>query len=1376
MKYHKQIILSLIVLSRAFATSQAQDKILFRHLTRNDGLLHDNVTCIMQDSLGYMWFGSHRGLNRYDGYSIDSYKYENGVINSVYYNRVYSIQTVGHQLWLATEAGLACFDIRTKKFVGYRTENQSDPDFLSKVRVLKRSNDNQLWLISDNQIRLVGIKSSGKENEQPVIYAKKIGNTYSYISDELNPKVATDARGNTWISGKKYLSAYKTDANGGLLFSGNIDNNIGSGVRDICYDNGYLWIIYQDRLAKYKIEKGGNYTLVRQAIFRTSGGVLSLCVDSDYVWVGANEGLFQISKNNSSIPVIEHKHSPFNPYSVGSDINNLFLDRNNNLWVSAWSAGVSYANPRVHFFRTVRYSPFKTSKTNIGSEFISSIHYSKDGHVYMGSKFGGLSSFNIKTKEVIWDYCHSPQLFPSITSIQSDTRNVYAAVGDNIIVIDKKTRAVTQSIQTTNGGYIFWLDFDKFNRLWATTYAGLECFKEINGQWKNVMAYTTKTPPPCSLSTNLLHNIYSDTIKNELIITSAMGINRVVFNNEGNVIHIIKYLAKENDKSSLSSNYIWPIDKDGGSTYWVGTMGNGLNKVKLIDKSNGTYEYSAESYGIEAGATSNDIESIEVDKFGRVWCGGFNLNYFDDKIKRFNAFDTNDGLQSYAFGTSSSTKDDEGNLYFGGAHGLNYFRPIIKMPHVTFSRVYFTRYYINGKIVNSDIEFSNSLRLNYPDNNFSVNFTSLSYSNQHHIRYRYKLEGYDNEWRYIEAGKEPTVSYQKIPFGSHTLLVEAGDWHAWSREQYKLQIYSQPPFWMTWWAYSFYLLVILGLIYIGFRYFMKWTQMKNTISMQKEQERQKEEMIRMKTRFFTDASHEFRTPLTLISYAINEISEDEENSDSKYINIIKRNTGKLSNMVNELLDFHRAEIKSAQLRTTFTSIPEYINDIFEEFKEWAESSSINMSLQMEDQHIKMWIDPEHFGKILSNILSNSIRYSHVNSKIRIQVSKGLLDDIIPLYKDSFWNATETIPGEQLIIRVCDTGVGMDKADLPTIFNRFHQVQNNLDKQHSGSGIGLSLVKSLVELHHGGIIVSSKLNVGTEVIITLPISDTYLTKKEKIEESSFVLKDYLSNYAVEYEPMEIEEFTAIYREGKSTILLVDDNHEILMMLREYFVKDYNIIMAIDGQEALDKCNRSLPDIIISDVMMPKMNGIELCATLKKNLQTCFIPIILLTAKSQIEDQIEGIEMGADAYIPKPFNPRLLKANVRNLLNKSHQMRNLPTTNNVRQEIQDKKQRETFDKLVELVNANLTNQQFSVDHLCLELGLNRTKLYSFIKSTTGMSLGNYIRKIRLDKAAELLKTTDMSISEVGYAVGIESPSYFTRTFKEQFGNSPSEFIKH
>jgi len=294
-------------------------------------------------------------------------------------------------------------------------------------------------------------------------------------------------------------------------------------------------------------------------------------------------------------------------------------------------------------------------------------------------------------------------------------------------------------------------------------------------------------------------------------------------------------------------------------------------------------------------------------------------------------------------------------------------------------------------------------------------------------------------------------------------------------------------------------------------------------------------------------------------------------------------------------------------------------------------------------------------------------------------------------------------------------------------------------------------------------------------VTLPIDGEYLEPSQRRDGTSFVLKNYLSGYAVEYEktPFGQEEPETV--EGRPTLLLVDDNHEILMILREYFVKDYNVILAIDGKEALEKCAQTPPDLIISDVMMPRMNGIELCASLKKNLRTCWIPIILLTAMSQVEDQIEGIEMGADAYIPKPFNPRLLKANVANLLSKSRQMRTGTPITQARQQIRDKKQRELFDRLVALVQERLSDPDFSVDHLCLELGMNRTSLFSMVKTTTGVSLGNYIRKIRLDKAAELLRTTDLTISEVGVRVGIDSPSYFTRTFKEQFGCSPSEYIR-
>jgi len=1372
MKYLKKIIVLILFVFCKASFSSAQGDLLFRHLSRNDGLQHNNVTCIAQDSLGYIWFGTHRGLNRYDGYVVDSYKYEDGKLHSVYYNRVHNIQIIGNYLWLATEAGLVCFDLKTKEYVNFHINDKLDKEFYQKVRMIKAGVGNQLWLISENKIRVIKIKVPDKKSKQPEIEALKIGDSYEFLSDELHPKVALDEHGNAWITGREYLSVYKRGNDGNLLFSGRTENNIELGVRNICYDNSRLWVTYEKHLKEYQIEEN-RLKLLNQLEIDTKSELVSLWIDRKYAWVMSNEILLQIVKNSDPWQITEHKHSPFNTRSVGNDMNNLFIDRNNNLWISTWGDGVSYANIEPQFFNTVHYSPVPSDKT-VNSEFICSMHYSDDGHVYIGSKQGGLSSFNTKTKKINSDYCISEQLLPSITSIQSDKDNVYAAVKNYIIIIRKKDGNIINSFMTENEGYIFWLTFDKYKRMWAATHAGLECYENIKGKWTNTKIFTSATPEPYSLSTDQVHNIYSDTIKNELIITSAIGINRVMFDDEGKVKRIVKYQARENDEYSLSSNYVWPVDKGNDSIYWVGTMGSGLNRVILRDNPDGSYDYMATHYGKESGATSNDVESLEVDKYGNVWCGGFYLSSFDDRLKRFNVFDINDGLQSDVFGTSSSCKDDEGNLYFGGSNGLNYFTPKPLAIDTASYQVYFSRIYINGEMINSDIEFSKSLTLNYPDNNFSVDFTSLFYDLKQHIRYRYKLEGYDNDWRFIETGQNPTASYQKIPYGKHKLIVEAGNWGNWNGKQYTLTIHSNPPFWRTWWAYTIYSLLLLLLVYIGFRYFFRWVQMKNTISMQKEEEKRKEEMIEMKMRFFTDVSHEFRTPLTLINSAITEIEENQQTGSDKYLNVVRRNAGKLLKLVNELLDFHRSDIKAEKINATYISVTEYIRCIYDEFKAWADSSQINMTLELPENEIKMWVDQSHFGKILSNILSNSILYSKVGSGINIKVSLADFEKFIPHYKNAFWNTGAMIQGEQLIVTICDGGVGIKKEFLPRIFDRFQRVDGKAINK-SGSGIGLSLVKSLVELHHGGIVVSSNVDEGTEFTIALPLDDNYLTQEEKTDESNFSIKEYLSDYALEHQVLETEDLMVVYNEGKPTVLLADDNYEILMVLREFFIKDYNVVLASDGQEALEKCNSYFPDIVISDVMMPKVDGIELCTTLKESLRTCFIPVILLSAKALIEHQIEGIETGADAYIPKPFNFNLLRATVRNLLRKSQQIKSTIPTDNIRDNIKNEKQNELFDKLINLVNSNLTSKDFSVDHLCMELGLNRTKLYSTIKSITGMSLGNFIRKIRLDKAAELLKSTDMSISEIGYVVGLESPSYFTRSFKEQFGMSPSEYMK-
>ena len=1349
-----------IAFTEGVMKTQAQETFLFHHLTRNEGLLHDNVTCFAQDSLGFIWMGTHRGLNRYDGYRLEGYKYERDPINSVYYNRVHSLQPIGKHLWIATEAGIACFDIYQKQFVDFSIDCPTETSFFSQVKVLQKGNGNDLWLLSENQICRAKIISNPK-TKKLLLKCLPIGEHLSLSTTQLNPQIAVSPNGTVWLSGNPTLTTYRYTQGKDELISS--PTPIASGIVKMRYAEGFLWVIYTDRLVKYRYLPNNSYQIVAQKVFDNHKALLSLTVGAHYVWVLNEESVFQLRKEDLSL-LKEHTHSPSNPYSAKSHINSVFLDKDSNLWLSAWSDGVSYTSTREAFFKTVWINP----QSRIGSEFVSTMHYDLDGYVYIGNKFGGVIRFNTRLQQLEAPYCDAPELSPNVTSIESDPTHLYVSVRERVYIINKQQRRIVGSFQAQCKDYIFDLKLDAYHRLWITTYSGLECFTLKNGTWQPLYALSAHTAEPLQLSTNKLHKIYVDSANNELVITSVMGLNRLQLDREGRVVRVLKYIARGGAAHQLSSNYIWAIDKK-DDTYWIGTMGSGLNRVVFTDNTLPTY--TAEHYGIAEGASSNDVESVEVDAYGNVWCGGFYLSYFDTKLKRFATFGKEDGLQGHSFGTASSCKDAQGNLYFGGSHGFNYFHPKYLKPTNNQLKVYFSSYANNGKTVASAIEYSNQLKVQYPNNNLTVYFSTLSYSAPQHLRYRYKLEDYDTNWHYIASNTPaPQATYHKLPYGTYKLIAEVGDWQQWSGNQSVLTVVSTPPLYLSWWAYTIYATVLSALLYLSFRYFIRWTQMKHTIAVQEEKERHKEELMQMKMQFFTDVSHEFRTPLTIMSHAVTEI--EEEMPTNKYVHTLKRNTGKLSNMVNELLEMHRMDVYTPQLRANYISVNSYVQSIYNEFKEWAKQVSIRLQLTLPEQEVKLWLDEKYFSKILSNILSNAIRYSNAGSSIRISVSVGNLNELSPLYRNAFENTTYTLAGKQLILRVQDEGVGLEKEALPKIFERFHRVEG-LGQKRVGSGIGLSLVKSLVEAHRGGIIISSKPNVGTEVIITFSMNDSYLLPEQKLQDSTFHLKEYLSDYAVEYEHIgeDEEEILNLPQEDKPTLLLVDDNHEVLMILKNIFIKEYNIILASDGEQAIEKCNQHFPNLVISDVMMPKIDGFELCAMLKKNLQTCFIPVILLTAKSQIESQIEGIELGADAYLTKPFDVKLLKTNVRNLLNKSKQHAPIE---NIRQKVIDKKQQELLDKLTHLVVTNMQNPHFSVDNLCLELGMNRTKLYSFAKQATELTLANYIRKIRLDKAAELLKTTDKLISEVCYEVGIDSPSYFTRAFKEQFGVSPSEYI--
>ena len=460
---------------------QAQETFLFHHLTRNEGLLHDNVTCIAQDSLGFIWLGTHRGLNRFDGYTLDAYKYEQDPINSVYYNRVYSLQPMGRYLWVATEAGVACFDIRLKQFVNFKIDDPLDLAFYTKVKLLQKGTNNELWLLSENQIRRAKVVWNQREKAL-TLKTLPIGSASQLTTSQLNPQIAVSEKGEVWLSGFPWLSAYVPDK-GRLKALPEKVNNIGSGIVKMLYADGYLWVIYRDSLVKYACKPDNTYAIVAKKEFELNKHLLSLTLSGQYVWVVNEESIFQLDKNSLSL-LKEHSHSPLNPYSASNHINSVFLDKESNLWVSAWSNGVSYSSTRDAFFKTVWIKP----QSKVGSEFVSTMHYDPDGYVYIGNKFGGVIRFHTQSQQLDEHYCNAPELSPNVTSIQSDKAHLYVSVRERVWVIDKQSRRIIGSFATQCNDYIFDIKLDTFHRLWITTYSGLECFEEQNGK--------TSTPLP----------------------------------------------------------------------------------------------------------------------------------------------------------------------------------------------------------------------------------------------------------------------------------------------------------------------------------------------------------------------------------------------------------------------------------------------------------------------------------------------------------------------------------------------------------------------------------------------------------------------------------------------------------------------------------------------------------------------------------------------------------------------------------------------------------------------------------------------------------------------------------------------------------------
>ena len=928
--------------------------------------------------------------------------------------------------------------------------------------------------------------------------------------------------------------------------------------------------------------------------------------------------------------------------------------------------------------------------------------------------------------------------------------------------------------------------------------------REKDGRFK---IYDVDPSNPHSINDRWIFDIHEQIDdKNILWLgTNKGGLNRFDKKRES----FRNYVYDPKNKNSLSNDEVTCIHQSKANKLWLGT-GSGLN----------IFDIERESFNVitvKDGLPSNTVLSILEDNNGKLWLGTSNgLSNFDPASMTMVNYTVEDGLQGNDFNERAYFKAKDGKLYFGGSNGISSFYPDSIKENPFAPEVVLTDLYIYDQVVKprekvneqvvlmKSIQKAGNIELIHANNNFSIEFAGLHYSKPQKNKYAYMLIGYDDNWRYTDANNR-RASYSNLEKGSYEFTVKAANGDGlWSKASANLEVNILPAWWQTWWfmllAVVSTISIILGVGYLRFRQLKAHTtilekevhvrtaelmeankqlkEMNSEILGQKNmlenQTKQLEEMVRYKTRFFINVSHEFRTPLTLIIAPIEKLLSIAKPSNWKdviqLIQLIHRNAKRLLQLINQILEIRKTELNKMQMVVVKEDIVAFTRNITELFVHHAKSKKIKLEYSCDYPKIEMWFDPDKFEKIVNNLISNALKHTEENDEILVKVS---------LVK----NEEESLP-KKLLLMIKDTGKGILPEHLPHVFEMFYNSSQNEQKYVDSTGIGLALTKQMVNLHGGEISVSSKKGQGSCFTLEIPL------EKEMFKASEIIVQEKNKTNAFDNSPNKLVDASNVQEQMKgqfssnavnpmsAVLLIVEDNDDMRTFLKTELSSSFNIIDASNGVMGLNKAIDIVPDIIISDVMMPEMDGIEMCKRLKTDERTSHIPIVLLTAKITEDSQLSGLETGADDYISKPFSTNILKARIKNLLESRIKLRELYSKSNfkeIKKVALNHADKKFIERAVDLVEQNLTDLEFSNDQFIREMGMSKTQMYRKLKGMTNKSVSEFIMSIRLRCASEILLTEDLTISETAYMVGYKNPPHFTRDFKIEFGKTPTEFIK-
>ncbi len=1345
------LIILILIFSDKYTSVFSQKKLLFDY---NEGLSNSLINEVYQDHIGFIWVATEDGLNRFDGIKFKSFEGNNDDNKGLKANFVTSLfEDRKGNLWIGQINGLQVYHHNTESFNEIKIFI-NDKQIHPYVSDITEAPNGDIW-ITTSAFGLIKIDHTVERARYSTRLNQKLCSFYLEC-------LFLDSDGVLWIgSDNDGISTYNLNTGEIQNFSKSKSEPFylpGNDITDICEDHkGNIYIgTLKSGLLKYNKQSQVLSSIKSSDPDDKDIPVKSLLFDSKKrLWAGTDgKGL---RKLNSKTGLLEKMHPGSSSFDFSkSKIHSITEDNVGNIWLGIFQKGLYLFPEAKELFNHYGYRAF--GENSIGSNCITSLNGNKDD-LWIGTDGDGIYHMDLKSHHIKQINLKNNEGISEGNNVLSiyDSDDDYLWIGtffNGLLKYNKKSGSLKTYKNDPSNPHS--LINDKITtikpinnkELWLTTLGGGIC--RFNTENNNFQAGLNWSDSLNHLIPKWVNDIYVDQKQNVWIGTYDGLVYAQITKNK-----LTLYSTEDN---YLPHNIVYCIIPDSNGNLWVGTYG-GLVRVKLKTR-------KANTYSTKDGLSSNVICGILEDKNQQIWISTHNgLNRYNPHNDTFTTYYASDGLQANEFSRNAVFKTDDNKLLFGGINGISE----VKNDYLNFKRtirdVMLTDFKVLNKhieigqktgrhtILNKSIVLADTIKLKEKDNVFSIEFSSVELANQSRISYEYKMEGFDENWN-VSNSLNRSATYTNLKYGNYKFLVRGVDKKQYSKPR-KLSIIIYPPWYKTYWAKILWVALAFIIIYtITLFYKEKLLRLEA------------EKTNEAKMQFFINISHEIKTPLTLIIDPLEKLLQKRNSEENQRLfKTMHLNANRIFRLVCQLLDVRKIDKGQLLFKFQKTNLLDFIKEVAKSYQLATESRSINFNINCKDDNLEVWIDPLNFEKVILNLLSNALKYTHNGGSIEIAIK-------------TIGNNNKA-PGEythaQIIIS--DTGNGLKKGDLEKIFNRFYQSQSNDNLNITGTGIGLNLSRSLVELHKGILYAQNRVDkTGAQFIIEIPLGSDHLPQEDLILEKNNLPAPSLKLPVIE--SVYIQSNAAL-KTPKSNyqLMVIDDEDEIRNYLIQELNSVYNVVACINGKEALEKVHIVKPDLIISDIMMPEMDGITLCKKIKGNTSTSHIPVILLTALSKDEDKAEGIETGADMYLVKPFNSSFLKKTIANLLEnrrKIYQQLALKGESFKIENVKLKSHDEILmQKIMTIVKDNISDSNLNVEMLADGVGISRVHMHRKLKEITNQSARDFIKSIRMKQAAYILSTKKLNISEVAYAVGYTSLPHFSNSFKTYYGISPKEY---